>query len=66
MKIRTIAFIGIGRMGRPMATRLAAAGYVLRIHDKAARVRIPGASVCASPAQAALGAEVLITMLPDG
>ena len=66
MKIRTIAFIGVGRMGRPMAVRLVAAGYALRVYDKAARPRIPGATACASPAQAASGADLLITMLPDG
>lgn len=66
MKIRTIAFIGIGRMGRPMAARLVAAGYALRVYDKATRSRIAGATACASPAQAASGADVLITMLPDG
>ena len=66
MKIRTIAFIGLGRMGRPMAARLAAAGYALRVYDESARARIPGATACASPAQAANGATLLITMLPDG
>ena len=66
MKIRTIAFIGLGRMGRPMAARLAAAGYALRVYDKGARPRILGATVCASAAECAHGAQVLITMLPDG
>ena len=65
-RIRTIAFIGLGRMGRPMAMRLAAAGYALRVHDKAAKGRIPGAVAFASPAEAATGAQVLVTMLPDG
>ena len=66
MKIRTIAFVGLGRMGRPMAARLAAAGYALRVYDKSVRARIPGATACTSAAQAANGAAVLITMLPDG
>jgi len=66
MKIRTIAFIGLGRMGRPMAARLAAAGYAMRIYDKAVRARLPGTVACSSPAHAAKGATVLITMLPDG
>ncbi len=66
MKIRTIAFIGLGRMGRPMAVRLAAAGHVLRVYDKAAVARLRGAVACHSPAEAALGAQALITMLPDG
>ena len=29
----TIAFIGLGMMGRPMATRLVAAGFKLRVFD---------------------------------
>ena len=29
----TIAFIGLGMMGRPMASRLAEAGYKLRLFD---------------------------------
>jgi 3-hydroxyisobutyrate dehydrogenase len=61
-----VAFIGLGRMGRPMAGRLAAAGYTLRVHDKSVRSRLPGAVACASPAEAADGARVLVTMLPDG
>jgi 3-hydroxyisobutyrate dehydrogenase len=66
MKTRTIAFIGLGRMGRPMAARLAAAGYAVRVHDRAVRPPIKGTVACASPAEAAAGAQVLITMLPDG
>jgi 3-hydroxyisobutyrate dehydrogenase len=65
MKIRTLAFLGLGRMGRPMATRLAAAGYSLRVYDKGARPRIRGATACASAAECAQGAQLLITMLPD-
>ena len=29
----TIAFIGLGMMGRPMAARLAGAGFTLRVFD---------------------------------
>ena len=29
----TIAFIGLGMMGKPMASRLAAAGFKLRLYD---------------------------------
>ncbi len=62
----TIAFIGLGRMGRPMAAQLAAAGYLLRTCDKAPRAQLPGATACASPAEAAQGAKLVVTMLPDG
>lgn len=64
--MRAVAFIGLGRMGRPMAGRLAAAGYSLSVHDRAAGARLRGASTCSSPAEAAVGADVLVTMLPDG
>ena len=66
MKRAAIAFIGLGRMGRPMAARLVAAGYPLRVHDKASRVRLPGATSCAWLAEVASGARVLVSMLPDG
>ena len=31
--IRTIAFVGLGNMGMPMAAQLAAAGFSLALHD---------------------------------
>jgi 3-hydroxyisobutyrate dehydrogenase len=49
-----------------MAARLAAAGYLLRTYDKAPRARLPGATACGSPGEAARGAGIVITMLPDG
>jgi 3-hydroxyisobutyrate dehydrogenase len=67
-----IAFIGLGQMGRPMAARLAAAGYRVRAFDSAAAQRAGfveaagGAAVAASAAAAAAGAEAVVTMLPDG
>ncbi|MBJ7503744.1 MAG: NAD(P)-binding domain-containing protein, partial [Polynucleobacter sp.] len=33
MEIKKIAFIGLGVMGRPMALRLAKAGYELAVYD---------------------------------
>jgi 3-hydroxyisobutyrate dehydrogenase len=64
------AFIGLGNMGRPMAINLAKAGYHLRCYDlfEAARsaAQEAGLGVAASAQEAARGADVLITMLPDG
>lgn len=57
---RTVAFVGLGQMGRPMAANLEKAGFALRSFD------LSGAGNCASAAEASRGAEVLITMLPDG
>lgn len=65
-KLPTVAFIGLGRMGRPMAARLVAAGYALQVHDKSGGVRLAGARAFASAREAAAGAALLITMLPDG
>ncbi len=68
----TIAFVGLGMMGRPMAARLAEAGFKLRLFDisqKAVSDFIgahPSALATASPKAAAQGADALITMLPDG
>ncbi len=66
----TVAFIGLGAMGFPMAARLAAAGHTLRVFDIAPGTTARfadehGASACASPAQALSGADVAITMLPS-
>ncbi len=57
---RTVAFVGLGQMGRPMAANLEKAGFALRSYD------LNGAGNCASVAEAARGADMLITMLPDG
>jgi len=68
---KTVAFIGLGQMGRPMSGHLAKAGYRIRAFD-ASREQLSavasetGAAACESAADAARGAEVLITMLPDG
>ncbi len=67
----TVGFVGLGNMGWPMAARLAAAGFRLRLFDRDAARRDGCAAACAgrpvdSPAAAARGAGALITMLPDG
>jgi 3-hydroxyisobutyrate dehydrogenase len=58
--VTTVAFIGLGRMGELMAANLGRAGFALRTWDKA------GKGNCASAREAAAGADVLITMVPDG
>ncbi|HXM83595.1 MAG TPA: NAD(P)-dependent oxidoreductase [Burkholderiales bacterium] len=58
--MRTVAFIGLGRMGQPMAANLAKEGFAVRSFD------LNGTGTCSSAQEAAAGAEVLITMLPDG
>jgi 3-hydroxyisobutyrate dehydrogenase len=60
-----VAFIGLGNMGGPMARNLAAAGHEVTGFDLAA-ARPEGVEAAASAAEAAQGAEVVITMLPNG
>ena len=68
--VPTIAFLGTGRMGGPMAANLARAGFDLRVWDRtpshAAALTADGAAATASPAEAVAGAGILITMLADG
>lgn len=65
-----IAFLGIGRMGGPMAANLARAGMRVRAWNRtasrAAALVQDGATVGSSPAAAVSGAGIIITMLADG
>ncbi len=58
--LRTVAFIGLGLMGRLMAANLAKAGFIVQSFD------LNGNGNCTSARDAATGAQVLITMVPDG
>lgn len=64
-----IGFIGLGKMGGAMAANLLTAGHTLsvwnRSPDKAAPLVAQGAARAASPAEAAAGAEIVVTMLAD-
>ena len=66
----TIAFIGLGNMGNPMAANLVKAGHQVRGFDLVAdNLKVAegnGVAVAASAAEAVKGAEVVITMLPAG
>jgi 3-hydroxyisobutyrate dehydrogenase len=66
----TIAFIGLGNMGGPMAARLVAAGHTVRGFDvmPAAldRARESGVEVAEDAASAVSGSAVVITMLQSG
>lgn len=65
-----IAFLGIGLMGKPMATRLLQAGYVVsvwnRTRSKADALAALGATVVDSIDQTVQGADIVITMLEAG
>ncbi|WP_172291959.1 3-hydroxyisobutyrate dehydrogenase [Pseudoruegeria sp. HB172150] len=60
-----IGFIGLGNMGAPMAANLVAAGHEVVGFDVAAAVP-EGVTKAGSAAETAKGAEVVITMLPNG
>lgn len=66
----TLAFLGIGLMGKPMATRLAQAGFPLRVWNrsaaKAEALRAVGAQPCAELHDAVAGADIVISMLQAG
>lgn len=66
----TIAFLGTGLMGKPMATRLLQAGYPVtawnRTHGKAEPLQAYGAVIAADPADAVRQADIVITMLEAG
>jgi 3-hydroxyisobutyrate dehydrogenase len=66
----TIAFIGLGNMGGPMAANLVKAGHevlgfdlVAALRDSAAK---DGVAIAASAVEAVTGADIAITMLPAG
>ncbi len=66
----SIAFLGTGRMGGPMAANLARAGLAVRVWNRtashAAALTRDGATAASSPAEAVQGAGIVITMLADG
>ena len=60
-----IGFIGLGNMGAPMAKNLATAGHRVSGYDPTGTTA-EGVAVAASAEAAAIGADVVITMLPNG
>ena len=70
MVLPKVAFIGTGLMGRPMVRRLLAAGVSVTAFNRSpgplSALAEVGAQVAVSAAQAVDGAEVVITMLPNG
>jgi 3-hydroxyisobutyrate dehydrogenase-like beta-hydroxyacid dehydrogenase len=69
-RIERVAFCGLGIMGGPMAANLGLAGFELSVWTRTAEkterfAAEHGARAAATPADAAGGAEAIITMLPD-
>ncbi|MDI1286764.1 MAG: NAD(P)-dependent oxidoreductase [Reyranella sp.] len=63
-----LGFVGVGRMGGPMASRLLDAGYRLCIYDLSEAATAPlvarGAELAASPAEVASAADIVLVSLP--
>jgi 3-hydroxyisobutyrate dehydrogenase len=66
----TIAFIGLGNMGGPMAANLVKAGHKVVAFDLVAasrdQAKADGAAIAESSISSVKGAEIVITMLPAG
>lgn len=66
----TVAFIGLGNMGGPMAANLAKAGFNVRAFDLSQEVlgiaKSNGCEVAFSAQEAATDADFVISMLPAG
>jgi len=66
----TIAFIGLGNMGGPMAANLVKGGHKVVAFDlveaSRSQARSDGAAIAESSVAAVKGAEVVVTMLPAG
>jgi len=64
-----IGWVGLGKMGYPMAKRLLDAGYPLTVYDiipeKAEEIKAHGAKTTDSPKAVSTNSDVVITMIPD-
>src|SRR6516165_5011466 len=64
-----VGFLGLGKMGTPMALRVLAAGHELSVWNRTEGRTDPlireGAIAAGTPAEAELGADAVITMLFD-
>ena len=67
-----VGFIGLGVMGRPMASHLGAAGYPLQLFDATPGVAeglaatLANARAAATPAALAAASDIVVTMVPNG
>jgi 3-hydroxyisobutyrate dehydrogenase len=64
-----VAFIGLGKMGIGMATRLLASGHEVQVYNRTAEKARPivrlGATLAATPRAACTGADAVISMTAD-
>ncbi len=68
----SIGFVGLGVMGRPMASHLAAAGYAMTLYDVVPGLApdlaatLAGAHAASTPAELAARTDIVVTMVPNG
>ena len=66
----TVAFIGLGNMGGPMATNLVKAGHQVTVFDLSdaacEQLKAAGAAVASTASAAVVGVDYVISMLPAG
>lgn len=60
-----VAFLGLGIMGRPMASNLVKAGHEVTVWNRSPGKDVEGAKIASSPAEAARGAEVVWMCVSD-
>ena len=64
-----VGFIGLGRMGLPMAYRLLAAGFDLTVHNrsqgKVQEIAAAGAKAATSVAEVVRESEIVLACFPD-
>jgi 3-hydroxyisobutyrate dehydrogenase-like beta-hydroxyacid dehydrogenase len=60
-----VAFVGLGIMGRPMASNLVKAGHEVAVWNRSHGKDVEGARLAGSPAEAAQGAEVVWICVSD-
>ncbi|NOU93002.1 NAD-binding protein [Paenibacillus sp. LMG 31456] len=67
--MKKIAFIGLGTMGKPMAANLLNKGFAVTVYNRSSEKAVElvqlGATVASTPAEAAKGVDVVITMLSN-
>ncbi|WP_433784370.1 NAD(P)-dependent oxidoreductase [Actinomycetospora sp. CA-101289] len=68
---RAVGFVGLGRMGTPMVSRLVDAGVTVRAYDASEEAReacaaaVPGATVVGSAGETAVDTEAVLLCLPS-
>nr|UVT38081.1 2-hydroxy-3-oxopropionate reductase [uncultured bacterium] len=69
MTVSTVALLGVGLMGAPVAERLLAAGFALALWNRTAAKLTPfagRATLASTPEEAVTQADVIITLLENG